>query len=182
MKGIDHSVVYGLCKTSKGWLGMLASPRGLVRLTMPSPTRADALAALKAPSGTLEDPGRFAGLATRLQKFFEGKATEFPDKLDLSTVTPFQKAVWQAARRIPRGQTASYGRLASEIGRPRAARAVGQAMGQNPFPFVVPCHRVIAAGGRLGGYGGGEDIKRQLLRLEGVFVRASSRHRPAPHR
>jgi methylated-DNA-[protein]-cysteine S-methyltransferase len=80
--------------------------------------------------------------------------------------SPFQQRTWAALRKIPYGRTVSYAELARTIGQPRAARAVGSANGRNPIPIIIPCHRVIAAGGRLGGYGGGLDRKRLLLDLE----------------
>ena len=86
--------------------------------------------------------------------------------------TPFQLRVWERLRAIPRGGTASYGEVAAGVGRPRAARAVGGAVGRNPLSIVVPCHRVLAAGGALGGYASGLDRKRWLLAHEGVEVPA----------
>ena len=85
--------------------------------------------------------------------------------------TGFQRAVWQATARIPYGATATYGQIAALINRDRSARAVGQALGQNPLPIIIPCHRVVGSAGRLGGFGGGIEMKRLLLRLEnGVGV------------
>ncbi|MFV1958698.1 MAG: methylated-DNA--[protein]-cysteine S-methyltransferase [Planctomycetota bacterium] len=92
----------------------------------------------------------------------------------VDTVVPetgFQVCVWKQIARIPRGQVRSYGRLARAVRRPRAARAVGQACGRNPIPLVVPCHRVVAADGTLGGFGAGLVVKRKLLSLEGVRLR-----------
>jgi methylated-DNA-[protein]-cysteine S-methyltransferase len=85
--------------------------------------------------------------------------------------TPFQQRIWAALARVPFGQTVSYGSLASLAGRPSAARAVGNAVGGNPWVIVVPCHRVLAAGGKLGGFSSGLDRKRELLRLEGISWR-----------
>lgn len=84
--------------------------------------------------------------------------------------TPFQRRVWGALRRIPRGEVRTYGDIARAIGNPMSMRAVGAANGANPLPVVIPCHRVVAAGGKLGGYSGGLERKRWLLRLEGVRV------------
>ena len=96
------------------------------------------------------------------------------DRIEVSPIgTDFQKAVWQALRRIPHGETVSYGELARQLGRPGASRAVGTANGSNPIPIVIPCHRVIASDGTLGGYGGGLDRKRWLLAHERAL-------RPAP--
>lgn len=83
--------------------------------------------------------------------------------------TPFQRRVWQELQRIPRGQAISYKELAERIGNPKAARAVGQANGKNPIPLIIPCHRVIAADGGLGGYSSGLDRKRWLLHHEGAL-------------
>jgi methylated-DNA-[protein]-cysteine S-methyltransferase len=88
--------------------------------------------------------------------------------VDLDGLPPFQRKVLLAERRVPYGRTITYGALAAKVGRPRAARAVGQALAHNPVPLVVPCHRVIAAGGGLGGFGGGLALKRRLLALEGA--------------
>jgi len=101
----------------------------------------------------------------QLEKYFAGELRQFDLPLDLQG-TPFQKRVWAALLAIPYGETRSYSQLALQIGAPRAARAVGSANHANPLAIVVPCHRVIAAGGVLGGYGGGLDRKRFQLELE----------------
>ncbi len=103
--------------------------------------------------------------ARQLDEFFQRERRTFDLPLDLAG-TPFQLEVWNALLRIPYGETRSYGQLAVQLGHPGAARAVGTANGSNPVAIVVPCHRVIAAGGGLGGYGGGLDRKRFLLDLE----------------
>jgi len=97
-----------------------------------------------------------------------GRAVKNPPPLDLSRGTEFQRAVWTAMRRISCGQTQSYGEIAKAIGKPKAVRAVGGACGANPIPVLVPCHRVLAAGGKIGGFSGGLDWKRKLLAREGV--------------
>ena len=84
--------------------------------------------------------------------------------------TPFQKKVWLALTKIPHGETRTYGEVAKSIGSPGAARAVGTACGANPLPILIPCHRVLAAGGKLGGYSGGLDIKKKLLACEGISL------------
>ena len=104
-----------------------------------------------------------------LSRYFDAGATDFADlPLDLRG-TPFQLRVWQELRQIPRGRAISYKELARRAGSPRASRAVGQANGRNPVPIIVPCHRVIAADGSLGGYSSGLDRKRWLLRHEGAM-------------
>ncbi len=122
-------------------------------------------------------PGRrFAkGQAARtaahaLREYFEERSTLFDLPLDLSVGTPFQQAVWRATAEVPWGQPATYGEIAISIGNPGASRAVGNALGRNPIPIIVPCHRVLAAGARLGGFSGGLWFKRKLLALEGFNV------------
>jgi len=101
----------------------------------------------------------------QLAEYFSGERTDFELELCLSG-TDFQKRVWQGLKEIPYGKTISYGDLATQLNSPGGMRAVGSANGQNPIPIVVPCHRVIAADGSLGGYTGGLNIKRKLLDLE----------------
>lgn len=102
----------------------------------------------------------------QLEEYFAGVRKVFDLPLAPGG-TPFQQTVWQALTAIPWGETRSYGQIAREIGRPRAARAVGMANHRNPLPILIPCHRVIGAGGRLVGYAGGLELKQALLILEG---------------
>lgn len=122
----------------------------------------------------LRDGGRPTPLdretARQLRSYFEGRLSEFdlPWTLDLA---PFTSRVLRRVARIPFGATLAYGEVARAVKNPRAARAVGQAVGSNPLPLLIPCHRVLAAAGRLGGFGGGLDWKRYLLRLERISWR-----------
>ncbi len=103
----------------------------------------------------------------QLEGYFRGDLQEFD--LDMEAAgTEFQRRTWKALRTIPYGQTISYAELARRVGNPKAVRAVGTANGSNPLPIVIPCHRVIGSNGKLTGYGGGLDIKQQLLKLEGA--------------
>ncbi|HEX9299823.1 MAG TPA: methylated-DNA--[protein]-cysteine S-methyltransferase [Actinomycetota bacterium] len=102
-----------------------------------------------------------------LDEYFRGARHRFEIRLDRRLMSPFAKDVLGATARVPFGRLATYGEIAGRIGRPKAARAVGAALGANPIPIVVPCHRVIGAGGNLTGYGGGLPRKELLLRLEG---------------
>ena len=111
------------------------------------------------------DPRAFNDAVDQLGAYFAGELTDFDIELDLRG-TNFQQRVWKALLTIPYGETRSYGEIAEQIGVPGAARAVGLANGHNPIAIVVPCHRVIGAGGSLTGYGGGLDRKRTLLELE----------------
>jgi methylated-DNA-[protein]-cysteine S-methyltransferase len=105
----------------------------------------------------------------QLDAYFAGQRTTFDLPLDLQHGTAFQQSVWQALLAIPRGASTSYGELGQRIGAPGAARAIGAAVGRNPLSVVVPCHRVLGAGGALTGYAGGLDRKTALLRLEGAL-------------
>ncbi|MBD3385358.1 methylated-DNA--[protein]-cysteine S-methyltransferase [candidate division KSB1 bacterium] len=116
------------------------------------------------------NPDLFRPWQKEFDRYFEGEYTDLKVPLDIKTGTLFQKKVWSALRSIPYGRTMTYGQLARTIEHPKAFRAVGNANGANPLPIVLPCHRVIAGGGNLGGYSSGPDIKRALLRLEGIFV------------
>ncbi|HEX3947968.1 MAG TPA: methylated-DNA--[protein]-cysteine S-methyltransferase [Acidimicrobiales bacterium] len=102
----------------------------------------------------------------QLDEYFAGTRSEFDLPLRFTGGTAFQQSVWRALAEIPYGQTISYAELAARVDRPGAFRAVGQANGANPLAIIFPCHRVIAAGGGLGGYGGGLHLKQQLLDLE----------------
>lgn len=116
-------------------------------------------------AGWTLDEAAFPDAVDQLQAYFAGDLTEFDLQLDMIG-TDFQRRVWQALTTIPYGETRSYGEIAAQIGAIGAARAVGLANGHNPIAIIVPCHRVIGAGGSLTGYGGGLDRKRTLLELE----------------
>ena len=122
----------------------------------------------------------FRAVERQLREYFQGKRTDFDLRLHAKG-TPFQQSVWKALMKIPYGQTRSYGDIAKAVGRPTAVRAVGLANGRNPLPIVVPCHRVIGAGGNLVGYGGGLHVKQALLDRERE-VSEARRTRPARRR
>ena len=106
-----------------------------------------------------------------IQRFLTGVDIRFNlDRLRLDQCTPFQQKVLQAEYGIPRGKISTYKRIAKHIGNPKAARAEGNALGSNPFPLVIPCHRAVRSDGTLGGYLGGLEMKQELLRMEGVNV------------
>ncbi|HYI37861.1 MAG TPA: methylated-DNA--[protein]-cysteine S-methyltransferase [Thermoleophilaceae bacterium] len=113
-----------------------------------------------------EDRGAFAEPIAQLERYFSGELREFDLALAPAGAGEFDRAVWDELQRIPYGRTTSYGAVAAAIGHPDSPRAVGAANGRNPIPIVVPCHRVIGAGGKLVGYGGGLEAKRRLLELE----------------
>ena len=164
---VKDGLVWDVFSTPRGWMGALASSRGLRRLTLPQPSAEGARRELALQEAEAEhQPLRFASLQERLEAYFRGQPMTFRTPLDLEGTPPFFRQAWQACQAIPPGETRSYAWLASQAGRPWAARAAGQAMARNPLPILIPCHRVVGSDGRLGGYGGGLDMKRELLRLE----------------
>jgi methylated-DNA-[protein]-cysteine S-methyltransferase len=108
-----------------------------------------------------------------LESYLKGERVKFKVRMDLWGLTKFQREVLKECSKIPWGKTRSYAELARSIGNPKASRAVGQAVGRNPIPVVIPCHRVLASGGRMGGFGSGLGWKRFLLNLEGIRIEVS---------
>jgi methylated-DNA-[protein]-cysteine S-methyltransferase len=117
------------------------------------------------PENTMRDDGAFADAARQLTEWFEGRRTTFDLRIDAQGTT-FQTAVWHVLPDIPFGETITYGELATRVGRPGAARAVGHAVARNPVGIIVPCHRVVGANGVLTGFAAGVDRKRWLLEHE----------------
>ena len=121
------------------------------------------------PQATDASCAEIDALARAIAAMLSGESVRFSlGLIDLGSCPLFQQAVLRATARIPRGQIRTYGQIAAQLGKPGAARAVGNALATNPFPLVVPCHRVVRAGGLLGGFGGGSALKRALLAREGV--------------
>ena len=122
------------------------------------------------PQATAASCAEIDALARSIAAMLAGENIRFSlALLALDSCPPFQQAVLRATARIPRGQVRTYGQIAAQLGNPGAARAVGHALAANPFPLVVPCHRVVRAGGHLGGFGGGSALKRALLEMEGAL-------------
>ncbi|MGC8873034.1 MAG: methylated-DNA--[protein]-cysteine S-methyltransferase [Chloroflexia bacterium] len=153
-----------------GSLRLLATEDGLCRIVLPGEAGVERWVGRYRSGSVLEEGSPLlAGTAQQLEEYFEGKRRSFDLPLVLYG-TPFQKTVWQALLEIPYGETRSYQEVAAAIGRPQASRAVGAAIGANPVPIVIPCHRVVRSDGSLGGYGGGLFLKVALLQLEGCPV------------
>jgi len=151
---------YAYMDTPIGSLLLAGDGENLQQLGFP-----DGKARRRHEAGWVEDAGRFSGVIEQLRRYFAGALTQFD--LPLAPVgTAFQRKVWSALRRIPYGETRSYGELARDTGNGKASRAVGAANGRNPIPVIIPCHRVIGGDGGLAGFGGGLDTKRFLLDLE----------------
>lgn len=165
---------FALFDTSIGRCAIAWGERGVVGVQLPETREAETRARLRE---------RFPGAAQALPPFdvqaaldgivalLRGEARDLSGvTLDMDRVLPFNRRVYEAARAIPSGATLSYGQIATQLGEPGAARAVGQALGRNPFPIIVPCHRVLAAGGKIGGFSanGGIRTKLRLLAIEGA--------------
>lgn len=165
-------VSYTLLDTELGRIGLVGSTAGLRRIILPQPSPEAVLQLImEGLPGAIADPSPFGDLPQRLKRYLRGEPIPFTDKLDLTRVTPFRCAVWEAARSIPYGQTQSYGWIAEQIGKPKAFRAVGQALAKNPLPIVVPCHRVVGKDGNLRGGGRGLEIRKRLLEIEASLKR-----------
>ncbi|MAF37501.1 MAG: cysteine methyltransferase [Chloroflexi bacterium] len=159
---------YHLVELPMGWMVLLGGKYGLKRASL-KPTPDEAIEDLGSDLDSAEDdPDAFTGVIECLHRYAEGDMAALDEiELDFSGVTPFFSAAWHACRTIPAGETRSYAWLAVEAGSPLAVRAAGQAMARNRFSLIVPCHRVIASDGGLGGYGGGGlGVKAKLLQME----------------
>ncbi len=157
------------CPSPWGPLRLLATEQGLCRLALPGEGELDRWVARHLGERVLvEGSALLAEAAAQLEDYLAGRRRNFDLPLDLRG-TPFQRAVWWALAEIPYGQVRSYAQVAQTIGRPRATRAVGAAVGANPLPILLPCHRVVRADGSLGWYGGGVEMKRALLEREGCI-------------
>jgi O-6-methylguanine DNA methyltransferase len=175
-------------KTALGWMGLGATVIGVAAVVLPKMTRR---AVERELSGLLEAGGAVrksrltssksalnGTAAVHLQSarsailaYLSGQARSFDVPLDLDGQPRFRRRVWEVLQTIPYGRVRSYGWVARKIGKPKAARAVGGACGANPAPLLVPCHRVVAGNGSLGGFSGGLSVKKQLLELEGSILK-----------
>ncbi|MGE0484640.1 MAG: methylated-DNA--[protein]-cysteine S-methyltransferase [Gammaproteobacteria bacterium] len=166
---------FALFDTTIGPCGLAWRPSGLVGVQLPEKTPGATHARLAERFGDLqavEPRGAPRRARDAMIALLDGRAHDLGDVvLDMAAVTPFRRAVYDWARGIPRGQTRTYGDAAAALGQPGAARAIGQALGANPFPIVVPCHRVLAAGGKPGGFSatGGAATKLRMLAIEGAL-------------
>ena len=160
-----------LCSTDLGWVGLAVSTRGLRATTLPRSSRDEALREVMAMGAAEPASDADIGwLPSLVQALARGQRADGDAAIDWAGLSPFRRAVLEETMRIPAGETRSYGWLARQVGHPGAARAVGRVMATNPMPLVVPCHRVLAADGSLGGYGGGLPMKEALLKAEGARV------------
>ena len=192
MRGKEKKEIF---KTPLGWAGLTVSDQGICRIVLPRKQKQDVQRELESserarpgsdrkrtqaggvPACAMHADRRLSELPSgvnitlkktgaNLRKYFSGNRVLFDLPLDMRYYTRFQKDVWRAAVGIPYGETRSYAWVAKKIGNPRAVRAVGQALGANPVPIIIPCHRVIGSSGKLCGFAGGLTMKRKLLELE----------------
>jgi methylated-DNA-[protein]-cysteine S-methyltransferase len=168
----EPDVAYAVVDSPVGTLVAAVTEQGLVRLAYEDfngglDVVLDGLAARLSPR-ILEAPARVDAVRRELDEYFEGRREAFDLPIDWTLYSDFGKRVLQATAAIPFGHTATYGQVAAQAGNARASRAAGRALGANPIPIVVPCHRVIGTSGKLTGYTGGMYRKEALLRLEGI--------------
>jgi methylated-DNA-[protein]-cysteine S-methyltransferase len=165
-------VAYTTIDSPVGPIMLAATRRGLVRISFARSLDTDGFAGELAASispRVVESAAWFDPIRRELEEYFQGRRTRFDLPLDWSLTGGFGRRVLRATARIPYGAVSTYRDIAREAGNGRAFRAAGNALGANPIPLVVPCHRVLHSGGGLGGYGGGVDVKEFLLRLEGAL-------------
>jgi methylated-DNA-[protein]-cysteine S-methyltransferase len=162
-------VAFDVTDSPVGPLLVAASERGLCRISFePERERELELLARSFGARVLRSPRPLDDIRRQLDEYFEGRRHVFELETDVERLTPFNRHVLAALARVPYGELTTYGTLAREAGKPKAARAVGSVMNHNPIPIVLPCHRVVGSTGKLVGYAGGLERKEKLLRLEGA--------------
>ena len=164
-------VAYATVDSPFGPLLVALTPAGLVRLAYANERPDDVLddLAARVSPRVLEAPVRLAGVRRDLDEYFAGRSRGFDTRIDWSLTSGFGRRVLRATSEIPFGKVSTYREIAAAAGSPNGSRAAGNALGANPIPIVVPCHRVLRTGGGLGGYTGGVDRKERLLRIEGAL-------------
>jgi len=165
-------VAYATYESPVGTGTVAATKRGVVAIGLPNRPVEDVLDELAhgISPRVLELPGRLDDARRELDEYFAGARREFDLPLDWRLVGPgFGSRVLRATAKLPFGITSTYAQIAAAAGNPRAYRAAGSALGRNPIPLIVPCHRVLLSGGKIGHYGGGPELKEYLLRLEGAI-------------
>ena len=164
-------VAYGEVDSPIGRLLVATTGKGLVRISFHSEAEDLVLEELarRVSPRVVESSRKVAPVARELDEYFAGRRKRFDVPLDWSLVGPYARKVLRATAAIPFGKVSTYRKVAAKAGNPAASRAAGNALGSNPIPVVVPCHRVLRTNGTLGGYGGGLEVKELLLRLEGAL-------------
>jgi methylated-DNA-[protein]-cysteine S-methyltransferase len=168
--GMSRSALIFL--TPWGWMGISETKKGIDVIVLPKPSRAAIELALRSSRHKPIDyrtSERLQAARTQLSEYLSRTRQCFDFPLDLSQGTSFQRLVWRMLQRVPYGKLRSYRWIAARVGGRQYARAVGNAVGANPVPIVIPCHRIVAHDGALGGFSGGLSVKRKLLTLEGTL-------------
>ena len=166
---------YYLFETKLGFAGIAWNDGGITRFRLPDPDRDAAARQFKGKTESQSPPPHMAAVVEEAKRYFAGERIDFtPITLDLAGIDPLRRAIYDALRKVGFGETVTYGELAKRalVNAPRAAQDVGIAMARNPVPLIIPCHRVLAAGGKLGGFSapGRAETKERMLALEGVFI------------
>ena len=165
-------IYYFLFKTPLGWCGVVDSTKGVLRVEIGYPGREPLLKKIVNRFGNRQvNDGVRRDLVNGITRYFSGEKVLFNCAMDWSSLSPFQRKVFKEAMKVPYGTAVAYGNLACRIGCPNGSQAVGGALSKNPFPLLIPCHRIIRGDRKLGGFSapGGIALKRKLLRLEGVI-------------
>ena len=162
---------YSIFNTRIGWCGVVSSRNGILGVLIGYPSRGKILGKIQAKFGrsVVKAPAE-GDVVEKIKRYFSGEKVSLKCAVDFSSLSPFQRKVFKAAMEIPYGAVESYGSLAKKAGCPGSSRAVGGALARNPFPLVVPCHRIVRGDGNMGGFSavGGIALKKKLLSLEGV--------------
>lgn len=175
LAALAPEMAYDRVDSPVGPLYVVVSPRGLYRVNFGGSDQEIETLAASRGVGVAHDPGKVRAYADQLREYFAGDRRAFDVPFDLSDVSRFTRRVLEATARIPFGRLATYRDIALAIGQPGATRAVGNALGRNPLPIVIPCHRVVRSGGSIGGYTGGLAIKWRLLEIEGTSLAVTAR-------
>jgi O-6-methylguanine DNA methyltransferase len=170
---LEDAITWATMKSRIGTIRVAATPCGVCKITLGKETAEDFFGWLERHIGQSprkpERSGIVALALNQIAEYLDGQRRDFDLPLDVRG-TDFQRRMWAAVAGIPYGETRTYAEIAFAIGKPKAVRAVGAANGANPLPLVVPCHRVVGSDGSLTGYGGGLDVKRQLLEMEDLWT------------
>jgi methylated-DNA-[protein]-cysteine S-methyltransferase len=159
-------------KSRWGWMGLADAANGIAMIVLPKASKQIVASELRAGTQELRQEAsssRLRAARKQLTEYLAGTRTSFNLSLDLSEGTDFQRRVWKALQTVPYGQLRSYQALAARVGGKQYARAVGNAVGANPLPIVIPCHRIVTRNSSLGGFSGGLPTKQRLLALEGTL-------------
>jgi len=174
MSGKEHNHSfrsYSIFKTNIGWCGMVNFKKRALRILIGYPKRKQLLKQILDEFGDNAIKAPAAGeIIEKIKRYLSGERVFFNCAIDWSSLSPFQLKVFKVAMKVPYGAVETYGNLAQKVGCPNGSRAVGRALSRNPYPLLIPCHRIVRGDGKLGGFsaGGGVQLKKRLLELEGV--------------